>query len=117
MAALGTFLTVAATGTSDVLAGILCASSVLGTGGMVWYQSTALAEWQRQQAEQLSSTFARTHARAIRDGDEAAAAVWAQIREPLASLLTHETDWFRLGVAKSQDLQRWLVYWIKRFPS
>ena len=106
LATLGTVLTAAVMGTNDVLAGVLCASTILGTGGLVWYQATALAAWQ-QQHDILPAAFARTHAQALRDGDEAAAAVWAQIRAPLSSLLTqHETDWSRLGVSKANDLQQ-----------
>lgn len=65
--------------------GAVLATTILATGGSVWYQSVQLAEWEKQActAEELAAAFQRTHARAIHEGDESVAAVWQRIRDPL----------------------------------
>lgn len=67
------------------ITGSVLATTILTTGGMVWYQSHQLAEWERRACtpEELSAAFQRTHARAVSEGDEYTAALWQRIRDSL----------------------------------
>uniref|UniRef100_A0A7S2V7X1 Dynamin N-terminal domain-containing protein n=1 Tax=Entomoneis paludosa TaxID=265537 RepID=A0A7S2V7X1_9STRA len=84
-------------------------STVLSTGGMMWYHGQQLQEWQAlaSKQEELFATFQRTHGRAIQEGDEYIAAVWHRIRPSLALALQTEgiTSLARVTPADLDQLQ------------
>ena len=65
--------------------GGVIAATILGVGGMHWFNASKLKEYEEQltTSEELSASFQRTHAREVADADEFTAAVWQRIREPL----------------------------------
>ena len=85
----------------------LSTSTLMGTGGMVWYHSTQLQAWKRQSStrDALFGSFQRTHGRAMEEGDEFVAAVWQRIRSNLALALSQE-ERQPLGSVTSGDLQQ-----------
>ena len=65
--------------------GGVVAATVLGVGGLSWFNRTKMKAVERQlvSAEELSASFQRTHAREISEADEFTASVWQRIRDPL----------------------------------
>jgi GTP-binding protein EngB required for normal cell division len=65
--------------------GGVIAATVLGVGGLSWFNRTKMAAVERQlvSAEELSASFQRTHAREVSEADEFTASVWQRIRDPL----------------------------------
>lgn len=65
--------------------GGVVAATVLGVGGLGWFNRTKMqgAERQLMSAEELSASFQRTHAREVSEADEFTASVWQRIRDPL----------------------------------
>lgn len=94
-------------GVSADVTGMVVATTILATGGLTWYQSISLAEWEKQahSPAQLSLAFQRTHSRAIQDGDEYVAAVWQRIRDHLGVVLSHQSIG-EIGVVSRGDLKR-----------
>jgi hypothetical protein len=88
--------------------GIIVAATVLATGGLAWYQSLQLAEWEQQchSPAQLAVAFQRTHSRAIQTGDEYVASVWQRIRDHISMVLQHGNSIGEIGVVSRADLQR-----------
>ncbi|GKY93551.1 hypothetical protein MPSEU_000322500 [Mayamaea pseudoterrestris] len=96
--------------------GSILAATIVGTGGLTWFHSAQLQEWERQASrpEELSAAFQRTHARAISDGDEYTAAVWQRIRDHLRIALTQtsisdvptvsDADLYKLQSIVDQDI-------------
>jgi hypothetical protein len=87
--------------------GAVLATTVLLTGGLSWYHSGQIAEWERQALtpEELSAAFQRTHARAVQEGDEYIAALWQRIRGQLAAALHHVSSIGQLETVSTSDLQ------------
>lgn len=105
-AALTGLMTVYGNGVVPVeVTGGVVAGSILLTGGMTWYHSTQLQEWERQSCtpEELSAAFQRTHSRAIGDGDEYTAAVWQRVRDPLRVAL-EQVGIARLATPSAMEL-------------
>jgi len=73
------------TGLPMEFTGGVIAATILGVGGMHWFNASKLKEYEEQltTSEELSASFQRTHAREVSDADEFTAAVWQRIREPL----------------------------------
>lgn len=65
--------------------GGVVASTVLGVGGLSWFNRTKMVAVERQlvSAEELSASFQRTHAREVSEADEFTASLWQRIRDPL----------------------------------
>ncbi len=65
--------------------GGMTAFTVLGVGGMKWFNNSKLAEAENQllTMEELSAAFQRTHTREISDADEFTASIWQRIRDNL----------------------------------
>jgi len=65
--------------------GGVVAATVLGVGGLTWFNRTKMRAVERQlvSAEELSASFQRTHVREVSDADEFTASVWQRIRDPL----------------------------------
>lgn len=65
--------------------GGVVAATVLGVGGLTWFNRTKMQSVERQlvSAEELSASFQRTHAREISEADEFTTSVWQRIRDPL----------------------------------
>lgn len=74
------------------IVGSVMATTILATGGLLWYHNMQLQEWEKQacSVEELSAAFQRTHAREISDGDEYTAALWQRIRDPLRVALQQQ---------------------------
>lgn len=72
-----------------MLQGGVLGASVLGLGGMVWYDQSYLRRLQEDLTtpESLSSSFQRTHARQVQDADEFAASLWQRVRGSLRASL------------------------------
>jgi len=70
--------------------GGVVAVTILGTGGIRWFNGTKLSEAEARllTSEELNTSFRRTHANEISDGDEFAASTWQRICEPLKINLT-----------------------------
>lgn len=85
--------------------GTTLAATILATGGMSWYNSTQMQEWERQaySAEELGAAFQRTYGRAIRDGDEYVASLWQRVRDPVRMALEH-TPIGQLPAVSQSDL-------------
>lgn len=65
--------------------GGVVAATVLGVGGLSWFNQTKMqaVEAQLVSAEELSASFQRTHAREVSEADEFTASLWQRIRDPL----------------------------------
>lgn len=65
--------------------GAAAAFTILGFGGLKWFNTTKLTEAESQllTMEELSASFQRTHQREISDADEFTASVWQRIRGQL----------------------------------
>lgn len=65
--------------------GGVVAATVLGVGGLSWFNRTKMQAVEKQlvSAEELSASFQRTHAREVSEADEFTASVWQRIRDPL----------------------------------
>ena len=65
--------------------GGIVASTMIGVGGMHWFNSSKLkdAEEQLTSIEELSASFQRTHPQEVSEADEFYSAIWARIRDPL----------------------------------
>lgn len=65
--------------------GGVVAATVLGVGGLTWFNQTKMKAVERQlvSAEELSASFQRTHAREVSEADEFTTSVWQRIRDPL----------------------------------
>lgn len=65
--------------------GGVVAATVLGVGGLNWFNRTKMKAVERQlvSAEELSASFQRTHAREVSEADEFTASLWQRIRDPL----------------------------------
>ena len=72
--------------------GSAVAVTVLGTGGLKWFNDSKLTEAEANwlTMEELSASFQRTHAREISEADEFTASVWQRIRENLQLSLKSE---------------------------
>jgi len=80
LAGLGIYLSV-----PPQFSGGVVAATVLGVGGMRWFNASKLkdAEEQLLSAEELSASFQRTHPQEVSDADEYYASVWQRTRDPL----------------------------------
>ena len=82
---------------------------VLGIGGMTWYHQAMLQKAREQltSLESLSSSFQRTHARQIQDGDEFVASLWQRVRGSMQSALSSafEDGGARIPTASAAELQ------------
>eukprot|EP00541_Cyclophora_tenuis_P019027 CAMPEP_0116551294 /NCGR_PEP_ID=MMETSP0397-20121206/5884_1 /TAXON_ID=216820 /ORGANISM="Cyclophora tenuis, Strain ECT3854" /LENGTH=226 /DNA_ID=CAMNT_0004076183 /DNA_START=261 /DNA_END=941 /DNA_ORIENTATION=+ len=65
--------------------GGMVAMTVLGVGGLTWFQSLQLKEYEDSLTtpEALSQAFQRTYAREVTEADEFTASIWQRVREPL----------------------------------
>ena len=65
--------------------GAAAAATILGVGGLKWFNNTKLTESESQllTMEELSASFQRTHQREISDADEFTASVWQRIQKQL----------------------------------
>jgi len=65
--------------------GGVVAATVIGVGGMHWFNSSKLkdAEEQLLSVEELSASFQRTHPQEVSEANEFYSAIWARIRDPL----------------------------------
>jgi hypothetical protein len=65
--------------------GGIVAATVLGVGGLSWYNSLQLQAAERNlvSPEELSASFQRVYAREVHDADEYTSSVWQRIRDPL----------------------------------
>jgi hypothetical protein len=72
--------------------GAAAAITILGVGGLKWFNTTKLTETEAQllTMEELSASFQRTHQREISDADEFTASVWQRIRDQLQMSLKAE---------------------------
>lgn len=77
------------TGMDAMLQGGTFGTSVLGLGGLFWYNQSYLRRLQEDltTTESLSSSFQRTHARQIQDADEFTASLWQRVRKSLQAAL------------------------------
>ena len=92
------------------LTGGVVAATVLGVGGMRWFNSAKLkdAEEQLLSAEELGASFQRTHPREVSEADEFYSSVWQRIRDPLRHSLwrTGLADFPAVGKGQLRDLQK-----------
>jgi hypothetical protein len=72
------------------LQGGVVGTSILGIGGLIWYHQGSLDKIQNDltSIEYLSSSFQRTHARQVQDGDEYVASLWQRVRGSLQTALS-----------------------------
>lgn len=65
--------------------GGVVAATVIGVGGMHWFNSSKLKDVEEQltSIEELSASFQRTHPQEVSEADEFYSAIWARIRDPL----------------------------------
>ena len=74
------------------LTGGLVGGTILGVGGLKWWNGTKLKEAEETflTGEELSASFQRTHSREISEADEFAASLWQRIRDSLQRNLKAE---------------------------
>mmetsp|Transcript_23845 Transcript_23845/g.51523 ORF Transcript_23845/g.51523 Transcript_23845/m.51523 type:complete len:599 (+) Transcript_23845:271-2067(+) len=101
MAGLGIYFSVPPQFTGGVVA-----ATVMGVGGMHWFNSSKLKDVEEQllSAEELSASFQRTHPQEVNDADEYYASVWQRIRDPLRLNLT------RTGLADFSAVKKGELY-------
>lgn len=65
--------------------GGVMAATVLGVGGLTWFNRSKLSAVERQllTAEELSASYQRTHAREVSEDDQFANSMWQRISVPL----------------------------------
>ncbi|KAL7532666.1 hypothetical protein ACHAXR_004775, partial [Thalassiosira sp. AJA248-18] len=92
--------------------GGVVAATVLGVGGMNWFNSSKLKDVEEQllSVEELSASFQRTHPQEVNEADEFYASVWQRIRDPLRLSLwrTGLADFPAVKKGEIQELQRLL---------
>lgn len=73
------------------LQGGVFGTSVLGVGGIFWYNQNYLQRLKEDltTTESLSMSFQRTHVRQVQDADEFTAALWQRVRGSLQTALHH----------------------------
>ena len=73
----------------EAVLGSVVALSILGIGGLTWYNGVKLRAHENNlmSSEGLSSSFQNCYRREVREGDEYVASLWQRIREPLLSSL------------------------------
>ncbi|KAL3798428.1 hypothetical protein HJC23_005081 [Cyclotella cryptica] len=90
--------------------GGVVAATVLGVGGLRWFNSSKLKDVEEQllSVEELSASFQRTHPREVSEADEFYASVWQRVRDPLRLSLwrTGLADFPAVKKADIQGLQR-----------
>lgn len=69
--------------------GSIVAGSILGIGGLTWYNGVKLRAHDNNlmSSEGLSASFQSCYRREVREGDEYVASLWQRIRDPLKSSL------------------------------
>jgi len=96
-------------GLDVILQGGVLGTSIVGIGGLVWYQQTYLNRVQEDllSLESLSASFQRTHARQVQDGDEYVANIWQRVRRSLRAGLTSAfEDNGNHAIASSSELEK-----------
>lgn len=105
MAGLGIYFDIPPQFTGGVIA-----ATVLGVGGMRWFNSSKLKDVEEQllSVEELSASFQRTHSQEVNDADEYYASVWQRIRGPLHLSLSRTGlgDFPSVKKNELQELQR-----------
>ena len=105
MAGLGIYFDIPPQFTGGVIA-----ATVLGVGGMRWFNSSKLKDVEEQllSVEELSASFQRTHSQEVNDADEYYASVWQRIRGPLHLSLSRTGlgDFPSVKKGELQELQR-----------
>ncbi|KAL9185474.1 hypothetical protein ACHAXT_003251 [Thalassiosira profunda] len=90
--------------------GGVVAATVLGVGGMHWFNSSRLkdAEEQLLTSEELSASFQRTHPQEVSEADEFYASVWARVRDPLRLSMWRAglADYPAVKKGETKELQR-----------
>ena len=89
------------------LQGGVLGTSVFGVGALFWYHQSYLQRVQEDltSLESLSTSFQRTHARQVQDGDEFAASLWQRVQVSLQSALQTSFDDGNLPSITEQELQ------------
>mmetsp|Transcript_8475 Transcript_8475/g.20922 ORF Transcript_8475/g.20922 Transcript_8475/m.20922 type:complete len:520 (+) Transcript_8475:221-1780(+) len=77
-------------GLDAMIQGGVFGTSIVGIGGLIWYQQSYLKHTQEDllSLESLSASFQRTHARHVQDGDEFIANIWQRVRGSLRAALS-----------------------------
>jgi len=77
-------------GLDAMIQGGVFGTSIVGIGGLIWYQQSYLKHIQEDllSLESLSASFQRTHARHVQDGDEFIANIWQRVRGSLRAALS-----------------------------
>ena len=105
MSGLGIYFSVPAEFTGGIVA-----ATVLGVGGMSWFNSSKLKDVEEQllSVEELSASFQRTHPQEVNDADEYYASVWQRISNPLRMSLTRTglADFPSVSKGELNELQR-----------
>lgn len=90
--------------------GGVAAATVLGVGGMHWFNSSKLKDVEEQllSVEELSASFQRTHPQEVSEADEFYASVWQRVRDPmrLSMWRTGLADYPAVGKGEMGELQR-----------
>ena len=71
----------------EAVLGTIVGTSIVGVGGLTWYNGVKLRTHERNlmSTESMSASFQKCYRREIREGDEYVASIWQRIREPLQS--------------------------------
>lgn len=105
MAGLGIYFSVPPQFTGGVVA-----ATMLGVGGMHWFNSSKLKDVEEQllSAEELSASYQRTHPQEVNDADEYYASVWQRIRDPLRLNLSRTglSDFSSVKKGELSELQK-----------
>jgi len=92
-----------------MIQGGVLGTSIFGIGGLIWYHQAYLNRIQEDLVtlESLSTSFQRTHARQVQDGDEYVANIWQRVRRSLRTGLTSAfEDGGNIATVPSSEIER-----------
>lgn len=97
-------------GIDPVYIGGAFGTSIVGVGGLFWYHQHFLSALRSEMTslEYLSTSFQRTHARQVQDGDEFTASLWQRVRHALQTSLKAGFDGTPSGLTtvSSNEIQQ-----------
>ncbi len=91
-----------------MIQGAVLGTSILGIGGLTWYNQTYFSRVQEDlvSLESLSASFQRTHARQVQDADEYVASIWQRVRRSLRTSLTSAFEDGDYSTVSASELEK-----------
>ena len=95
-------------GLDAMIQGGVLGTSILGIGGLTWYNQTYLSRVQEDlvSLESLSASFQRTHARQVQDADEYVASIWQRVRRSLRTSIASAFEDGDYSTVSASELEK-----------